>query len=128
MGLIRAVSRSARRGRNRRGGWRWDLVFNIIPEVIAAVEENAVDAVAETAADIARDAQARAPVQSGALRASIVETTNGKEGEVSAGAEYAAFVEYGTYKMGAQPFLYPAVMANEEKFTDRVGKGWLADF
>jgi HK97 gp10 family phage protein len=32
----------------------------------------------------------------------------GKTAEVTVGEDYGKFVEYGTYKMAAQPFLTPA--------------------
>jgi HK97 gp10 family phage protein len=92
------------------------IVFNRIPEVIAEVEANAIKAVADVSADIERNAQARAPVQTGYLRSSIKAQAHGKSAEIEAGAEYAAYVEYGTYKMAARPFLSPAVEAAKDEF------------
>jgi HK97 gp10 family phage protein len=131
MGIIRSIiraSRGRRRGRGRpgRSGGSIVLVWSIIPEVIAAVEANAVEAVAQTAEDIAASAREQAPVQTGHLRSTIEGFSSGKEGEVVAGAEYAAYVEYGTYKMAAQPFLFPAVAEYTETFADRVGRGGFA--
>lgn len=61
--------------------------------------------------------QARArqlcPVDTGRLRSSIV-MTKGRDGtgfyvEIGTNVNYAAFVEFGTSRMRAQPFLIPAV-------------------
>lgn len=65
--------------------------------------------VAATAAIEAR-AKARAPWRTGYLRGSIQGRSTGMfSGEVGVGAEYGVYVEFGTSKMGAQPYLTPAV-------------------
>lgn len=101
------------------------IVYDRIPELIASVEANARAAVKETADKVVREARTRAPVQTGYLRSSIhaESKTLGKEAEVHVDAPYAPFVEFGTYKMGARPFLYPAVQKYADEFVDRVGKG-----
>lgn len=60
------------------------------------------------------------PVDSGNLRSSIhglVEDGNTKEitGKVATSTEYAPYVEFGTSKMGAQPFLWPALRLNQKR-------------
>lgn len=73
--------------------------------------------VKKTAADIEAGAKARAPVDTGFLRTSIQsEMTGESEATISVGAEYGAFVEYGTRKTPAQPFLTPAVDAARPAF------------
>ena len=64
--------------------------------------------------DTQRLARERAPVDTGYLRASIF-TREGAQGatgvivgEVTAGAEYAAYVEHGTSRQRPQPFMRPA--------------------
>jgi HK97 gp10 family phage protein len=128
MGILSSIVRSAerrgrRRGRRRPGrrGGQIVLVWSIIPELIAGVEVEANRKVAETAEKIAQDARGRAPVQTGRLRDSITASAYGKEAEVFSQVEYAPFVEYGTYKMAAQPFLYPAVEANKDGFFEWSG-------
>lgn len=88
--------------------------------------------------DIEAAAKDNAPVDTGALKASIYTVVDGSDGSAAAraaalganravtlinpetevdemtgtvvvGADYGAFVEYGTTRMGAQPFLTPAV-------------------
>jgi HK97 gp10 family phage protein len=104
---------------------KWYVVMNRIPELIAAVEANARTGVKRHADAIARDARARAPYETGFLRDSIqaVSERIGKEALIVVGADYGRFVEYGTYKMAAQPFLGPAVAADEAAFFADMGKG-----
>lgn len=104
---------------------RWFLVYNRIPQLIAAVEVNARARVVEHAEKIASDARSRAPVLSGFLRSSIqVESVKtGKEAQIVVGADYGKFVEYGTYKMAARPFLTPALVADKQAFFDDMGRG-----
>lgn len=54
-------------------------------------------------------ATTRAPRRTGRLAASIRVTRRPDGVDVRAGAPYAAFVEYGTRRMRAQPFMRPAV-------------------
>lgn len=93
------------------------VVFNRIPEVIARVEATSRSAPKRVADVILRDAQARAPVRTGELRASgeSVSIESGKSAEVRFNALYAGFVEYGTYKMSARPYLTPAFEAHKHE-------------
>jgi HK97 gp10 family phage protein len=83
--------------------------------------EALVQAVTESAETMAADAQDRAPVDTGTLRASIhvegvqrsgleVKATVATGGEAS---DYAVFQELGTTKMAAQPFMGPAAINHE---------------
>lgn len=64
--------------------------------------------------DTQRVARERAPVDTGYLRSSIAATIDPGSGsglivgEVTAGAEYAAYVENGTSRQRPQPFMRPA--------------------
>lgn len=52
------------------------------------------------------------PVDTGFLRSTInAAPDDDLEATCEAGAEYAQYVEYGTYKMGAQPYFEPALNA-----------------
>lgn len=87
---------------------------NHIPQVIEAVQthdDNCVKGFAEAVKD---KAQAKAPVRTGRLREGI--TVNGSDAhyEISASSveggadrEYAAYNEFGTRRMHAQPFMKP---------------------
>lgn len=63
----------------------------------------------------------------GALRDSIhgmgvEETKNGLEVRITAGVRYAKYVEYGTYKDAAQPFLRPAIKNSKKKLNPIIKK------
>lgn len=73
---------------------------------------------------VERDAKGRAPVDTGNLKASIASEVKGDvdgavEGYVGTPVEYGFFQEFGTSKMGASPFLQPAVDANRGNIIDR---------
>jgi HK97 gp10 family phage protein len=60
--------------------------------------------------DIEGQAKTRAPVDTGHLRSSIAGRMEAATtGVVEAGAHYAIYQEFGTYKMAAQPFMLPAL-------------------
>ena len=61
------------------------------------------------------DAKSLAPVDTGELRDSIVviNATKTDSGAVVARADHASYVEFGTTKMAAQPFLFPALESNK---------------
>jgi HK97 gp10 family phage protein len=58
-------------------------------------------------------AKALTPVDTGNLRNSITHEVEGKEAKVGTNVEYAPFVELGTVKMAAQPYLNPALEMNK---------------
>lgn len=72
------------------------------------------EATAKATLDTQRVARERAPVDTGYLRSSIAATIDSGStsgvivGEVTAGAEYAAYVEHGTSRQRPQPFMRPA--------------------
>lgn len=82
------------------------------------------DLVKESAYKIEQVAKARCPVDTGRLRASI--TTSIDEGandivaKVGTPVEYAHFVEYGTYKQDAQPYLTPAFNQVKSQFISQL--------
>lgn len=66
-------------------------------------------ALAFTAFDVEGEAKRIVPVDTGRLRASIIaQRINPNKWEVSANTNYASFVEFGTVKMIAQPYIRPA--------------------
>lgn len=68
-------------------------------------------------------AQAIVPVRTGALKASIEHHMEGEtSGVVSAGASYAAYVEYGTVRAPAQPYMHPAFDAAQPAFEAGLAK------
>ena len=65
-------------------------------------------AIRKTALDIERGAKAAAPVDTGALRNSIGSTIGTLEATIGPTVHYGVYLEYGTYKMSARPYMGPA--------------------
>lgn len=65
-------------------------------------------AIAKTALDIEADAKALAPVDTGLLKNSISSDIKPMSAEIGPSTHYAHFVEHGTSRMAAQPFMGPA--------------------
>lgn len=77
------------------------------------VVEVAAKAMETTIAKTQARAQSNAPVRTGFLKSNIhVEPVEKKTdqviGTVKSDADYSSFVEFGTYKMSAEPFMRPA--------------------
>lgn len=86
---------------------------------LAANLQAALDrAVQETAFAIEAEAKQNAPVDTGALKASVQAGAD----FVAVGQEYGPHVEFGTVHQAAQPFLTPAVEAQREPFVQRVAR------
>lgn len=69
-------------------------------------------------AELQKKAQAKAPVDTGQLKRSIgLEITDGGlTAEVEPGVDYAAYQEYGTRFMNAQPFMRPSLQEQSKQF------------
>ena len=96
-------------------------IDNITDNVIAEVGK----AIVKSGMLIERDAKINCPVDTGYLRNSISAKYEGigtdkPTCEILIGAEYATFIEYGTSKMAAQPFLRPAVEKNRDKINEMI--------
>lgn len=72
--------------------------------------------------DVVPRAQSLAPKVTGRLANSIGGSVNPNQIRVYADADYASFVENGTSKMAAQPFLKPAVVQTRDRLTARMRK------
>jgi len=86
-------------------------------EVINFYDEKVEDAVERACRLVEADAKKDAPVDTGRLRASIrieVERIEKDivEGKVGTNVNYARYVEFGTSKQSAQPYLRPALRNN----------------
>jgi len=70
------------------------------------------------------EATTRCAVDTGNLRGSINHSVNTAEGSVTIGTpvEYGIYVEKGTYKMQAQPFLEPAIIGNYPRIKQLVSE------
>lgn len=79
-------------------------------------EAASIKVVADITNKVAQDARSLVPVLTGALKGSITPHVAGLFGEVTADIRYAEYVEFGTYKDTPQPFMMPALEANEDPF------------
>lgn len=74
--------------------------------------------VQKAALKVEGDAKTRSPVDTGALRRSINTSgrslPNGAQAEVTTNLEYAPYVELGTSRQQAQPYLQPALQRNKD--------------
>lgn len=78
-------------------------------------------AVQETARGIETGAKQRAPVDTGFLQSSIGSSMiTDSLAEIRVGAEYGAYVEFGTRSTPAKPYLTPAVSAEAGPFLARL--------
>lgn len=85
-------------------------------DVLVALE-NAVrlglEATGMTAEGYAKE---KAPVDTGRLRNSVSHMSDGEAVYIGTNVEYAPYVELGTVKMAARPFLKPAVAEHADEY------------
>jgi HK97 gp10 family phage protein len=93
---------------------------NLAVQLEAAIEE----AMEETGAAMVRRAREVVPVRTGRLRDSIHAAVEGGSGHrtlvLAADAPYADFIERGTSRHPAKPYIRPAVDAEGPKLGDRI--------
>jgi HK97 gp10 family phage protein len=95
------------------------IVYNKFPVIAAGLRGKVALAVRKTALDIEASAKAAAPVDTGNLQNSILaENTGPGSARVTVGAEYGIYQEFGTNRMGAQPFFFQAVHNAEQAFVN----------
>jgi len=85
-----------------------DKVIKNMDKYNDEIQDKIKQVLADGGMKIQTEAQSRAPVRTGTLRASIEYKPEGMQVQVVATADYAAFVEFGTRNQEAQPFLTPA--------------------
>ena len=61
-------------------------------------------------------AKAKCPVDTGNLRNSISHAASGDSAYIGTNVEYAPYVEFGTRKMAAQPYLKPAAEGHAAEY------------
>ena len=88
--------------------------------IIAKLPGNRDKIVKAAAFHILGEARKRAPVATGALRDNSEVTDGDGYKNIEFHQEYAAYVELGTHKMAAQPFLTPAVEAEAKLLEKRL--------
>lgn len=74
---------------------------------------------------VQRTAKRKVPVDTGRLRASITpevrKTQTSWVGVVGSNVQYAPYVELGTVRMAARPYLQPAITENQREIFDILG-------
>lgn len=95
--------------------------LNKIERYSAEAQKRVKAQIQKSVYQIASDARKLAPVDTGNLRSSITGSSNvkaGFAGTVSTNVDYAAFVEFGTRKSPAQPFMFPAAESERPLFEE----------
>lgn len=100
---------------------------NVRSNAVKAVQRGAKSGTTYQKYQPRRTHRASAPGQApatdtGRLVGSITASINGKTAEVSASAEYATFLEFGTQDMEARPFLFPALEKERPAWDRRLSK------
>lgn len=92
------------------GEVKFTVLVNDLPKIKRRMVDTSEKIVAKTAMDLEATMKSKAPVDTGNLKNSIQAVKlNSQAWRVIVGAEYGAYVEYGTVHTGPQPFFMPAV-------------------
>ena len=86
------------------------------------VRPRAEQVVKKSAFDIEATGKINAPVDTGNLESSISTDIDGLTAQIGPTAEYGGYVEYGTSKMDAQPYMGPAVDRHAPTFESALGQ------
>lgn len=94
-----------------------------INALLATIPGNKDKAVTSAAYYILGEARKLAPYRTGHLKNNSEVEGDGGNSLIKFNAEYAAYVELGTRKMAAQPFLTPAVSRGEKRLIELLKEG-----
>jgi len=94
----------------------YKITNNRLPEIIGKFPGLTAAVIQKTTFDIQGDASIGAPYKTGYLAGSIQASVDETHGVVFTDTEYAGYQEFGTWKMGANPFMRPAGDKNAPKF------------
>lgn len=93
-----------------------------LAEKAAELHLGAIAAVRAEVKLVQADAKDSAPIgPTGKLREGIEAEANGLDGKVTSTVRYGPFVEHGTYKDPAQPFMGPAAERSRVRFKETAG-------
>lgn len=100
---------------------RMIVTKNNFAKIAAELAPKVTKAVVATALQVESQAKETVPVLTGNLRRSLsVQPLDPFHVLVGTDVEYAPYVEYGTHRMAAQPYLTPAVELARPVFTARL--------
>lgn len=101
-----------------------DIKLEVLVDNTDAVKGGLQSAIARALERIGLAAEGYAkdlcPVDTGNLRNSITHTSDGKAAYIGTNVEYGKYVELGTVKMAAQPFLRPAAADHVDTYRNIV--------
>lgn len=90
-----------------------NAIFSNLDQLSIGMDHKVNVIIAQAAHQTFDDSQNACPVDTGLLKASASWETNERfKASVTYGTDHCWYVELGTYKMAAQPFLYPAFLDN----------------
>ena len=89
-------------------------------EIDDQLEKEIQDEINKTALRIETEAKKNTPVDTGRLRSSIKIDLRPLEAEIGTNVNYAAFVEFGTSKQSAQPYLFPAFERERKRYINNI--------
>lgn len=95
---------------------------NKIPNASAYVRSAVENLVKFTGDEMLDTAKALVPVRTGYLKSTISAHLTQWQAEVGAEAPYAGYVELGTWKMAAQPYLRPAFELHAPFFKEEMAR------
>lgn len=92
--------------------------FNRFPDLVQKAPGRARELVKKAAYELEARAKTEVPVDTGNLKNSISTSfeNDGLTGVVSTNVEYAAYVEFGTRRMAARPYMTPAAEQVRKSF------------
>lgn len=95
---------------------------DFLPELTRKLPDLVSDAIGKLTYQTQLEARLNCPVDTGALRNSIDTEVDRMAGFVFTGLDYAGYVEFGTYKMAARPYMGRAAEWAEAEL-DKVAAG-----
>lgn len=90
--------------------------------ISAAIKSALTAALSEMGNAVCASAKARCPVRTGNLRDSLGVQSGDGYVDVGTAVDYGKYVELGTCRMRAQPYLMPALEENQGSFGDILAK------
>jgi len=98
------------------------VVSNKLPGLPGQLKGDVRDDVKRAAFEVEALGKAKAPVKTGTLRRSIHSefSDDGMKAIVGPSVSYSAFVEFGTRRMAARPYMRPAAEAVLPHYVDRL--------
>lgn len=86
------------------------------------VERDIDNEIKRSTLNVESAAKQRAPVDTGRLRSSIRSLLEKLRGQVFTDVIYSKFIEFGTSRMAAQPFLFPSWEEERPRLIERIRK------